>query len=68
MSGVAETYYRINNGMTKMVSVDDYPLITVESVNNTLGYWSVDNTGNEEVHEFITGIKLGKSRLVANAG
>ncbi|MEM2599404.1 MAG: PKD domain-containing protein [Thermoproteota archaeon] len=68
MSGVAETYYRINNGMIKRVSVDGYPLMTMEGFNNTLEYWSVDNAGNEEIHKFITGIKLDKSRPVANAG
>ncbi|MBO3832984.1 MAG: PQQ-binding-like beta-propeller repeat protein [Candidatus Brockarchaeota archaeon] len=68
LSGVAETYYRINNGPMKMVSVDGHPLITVEGANNTLEYWSVDNAGNEETHKFIIGIKLDKTRPVANAG
>ncbi|MEM1554534.1 MAG: PQQ-binding-like beta-propeller repeat protein [Thermoproteota archaeon] len=68
ISGVAETYYRINSGIIKRVSIDGYPLVTVEGVNNTLEYWSVDNAGNEETHKFITGIKLDKSRPVANAG
>ncbi|MEM2151341.1 MAG: PKD domain-containing protein, partial [Candidatus Bathyarchaeia archaeon] len=68
MSGVAETYYRINNGPVKKVSVDGHPLITVEGANNTLEYWSVDKAGNEETHKFITGIKLDKSKPIANAG
>ena len=68
LSGVAETYYRINDGAVKRVSVDGHPLITVEGANNTLEYWSVDNAGNEEAHKLLVGIKLDKSRPVANAG
>jgi parallel beta-helix repeat protein len=60
-SGVAETYYRINNGPTKTVSADGQPLITTESANNTLEYWSVDKAGNEEPHNFLTQIKLDKT-------
>ena len=61
-SGVAETYYRINNGPTKAVSVDGQPLITTEGTNNTLEYWSVDNCGNEELpHKILTGIKLDRT-------
>jgi len=61
-SGVAETYYRINNGPVKAVSIDGQPLITTEGVNNTLEYWSVDNAGNEELpHKILTGIKLDKT-------
>ncbi|MEM3137612.1 MAG: PKD domain-containing protein, partial [Thermofilaceae archaeon] len=68
LSGVAETYYRINNGEVKRVSIDGFPLITVESSNNTLEYWSVDKAGNEEAHKLIMGIKLDKTRPIANAG
>jgi len=61
-SGVAETYYRINNGPVKAVSVDGQPYITVEGSNNTLEYWSVDYAGNEELpHEILTEIKLDKT-------
>jgi PKD repeat protein len=61
-SGVAETYYRINNGPIKAVSVDGQPLITTESANNTLEYWSIDNAGNKELpHKVLTGIKLDKT-------
>ncbi len=60
-SGVAGTYYRINNGPVKSVSVDGQPLVTTEGANNTLEYWSVDNAGNEEEHKFLTGIKLDKT-------
>lgn len=58
-SGVAETYHRINDGAIKAVSVDGQPLITTESANNTLEYWSIDNAGNEEAsHKILTSIKL----------
>ncbi len=61
-SGVAETYYKINNGTTQNVSTDGQPQITAESANNTLEYWSLDNAGNEEKpHEILTGIKLDKT-------
>jgi hypothetical protein len=60
-SGVAETYYRINNGTTKTVGADGQPLITTEGADNTLEYWSVDNAGNEEPSNLLTGIKLDKT-------
>jgi len=61
-SGVAETYYRINNGPIKAVSIDGQPRITTEGANNTLEYWSVDNADNEELpHKILTGIKLDKT-------
>lgn len=61
-SGVAETFYKINDGLTKTVSIDGQPLITTEGANNKLEYWSVDNAGNEELpHKTLTGIKLDKT-------
>jgi len=61
-SGVAEIYYRINDGPVKAVSVDGQPLIATEGANNTLEYWSVDKAGNEELsHKILTGIKLDKT-------
>ncbi|MFQ6073762.1 MAG: hypothetical protein ACE5KC_00950 [Candidatus Bathyarchaeia archaeon] len=61
-SGVAETYYKINDGPTRSVSADGQPYITVESANNKLEYWSVDNVGIEEIpHKILTGIKLDKT-------
>jgi len=57
-TGVAETHYRINNGSIQTVSADGQPRITVGSAQNTLEYWSVDNSGNEELpHRLLTGIK-----------
>jgi hypothetical protein len=62
LSGVSETYYRINNGPVKAISIDGQPLITTEWMNNTIEYWSVDNAGNEELpHKILTGIKLDKT-------
>jgi len=58
-SGVMETYYKINNGPVKTLSVDGQPYITTSSANNTLEYWSEDWAGNEELpHKFLYGIKL----------
>lgn len=61
ISGVAETLYRINEGTQKSVSTNGQPLIITEGSNNTLEYWSLDNAGNEETHNRITGIKLDKA-------
>jgi hypothetical protein len=62
IGGLADTYYRINNGPTKTVSVDGQPRITTESANNSLEYWSVDKGGIEESpHKILTGIRLDKS-------
>jgi TolB protein len=61
LSGVAETYYKVNGGSTKTVAAHGQPSITEEGANNTLEYWSVDVAGNEEAHKFLTGIKLDKT-------
>lgn len=61
LSGVAETHYKINDSPTKTVSTDGQPLITRESANNKLEYWSADNAINEEEHRILTGIKLDKT-------
>ena len=60
-SGVAETYYKVNNGPTKTVSADGHPHITTEGADNKLECWSVDKAGNEESHRILTGVKLDKS-------
>lgn len=60
--GVAETYYRINDGTVKAIGTDGQPYITTEDANNTLEYWSVDNAGNEELpHNVLSEIKLDKT-------
>jgi len=62
LSGVAEIYYKINDGSTKNVSIDGQPTITTEGSNNSLEYWSVDEADNEELpHKMLTGIKLDKT-------
>jgi hypothetical protein len=61
MSGVAETYYEINDGATKTLSIEGQPIIITEGANNKLEYWSIDNAGNEESHLILTGIKLDKT-------
>ncbi len=68
-SGIAETYYRINDGSVQNVGANGHPHITTESANNTLEYWGVDNAGNEELpHKILTGIKLDKTTPTTNAG
>jgi PKD repeat protein len=67
LSGVAETYYRINEGPIRNVGTHGQPLITTESANNRLEYWSVDNAGNEETHHIVWDIKLDKTSPTAVA-
>lgn len=62
LSGVNKAFYKINDGADKTVSIDGQPFIAIESANNTLEYWSVDNAGNEELpHQILTGIRLDKT-------
>ncbi|MEM3826086.1 MAG: PKD domain-containing protein [Nitrososphaeria archaeon] len=61
LSGVAETFYRVNGGPVRSVGADGQPWISDEGFNNTLEYWSVDYAGNEEEHHFLKGIKLDLS-------
>jgi hypothetical protein len=61
-SGITDTYYKINNGLTKTVKVEGQPSITSESANNTVEYWSKDKAGIEEIpHTILTNIKLEKT-------
>ena len=59
--GYVETYYKINDGATKIVSLNGQPLFTVEGDNNKLEYWSRDQSSNEENHHILTSIKLDKT-------
>lgn len=71
LSGVAETYYRINDGPLKGVRTVGQPFIVTEGTGNVLEYWSVDNVGNEESHHLLTGIRLDLSdhtKPIAEAG
>jgi hypothetical protein len=62
LSGVKETFYKINNGPVMSVESNGHPRFTAEGANNTLEYWSVDNADNEEFpHKILTGIKLDKT-------
>jgi len=71
-SGVANTFYKINNGPTKTVIADGQPIITTEGADNTLEYWSTDNANNEENHHLLNGIKLDKTTptgsIIINGG
>ncbi len=68
LSGVAETYYRINEGPIRNVGTHGQPLITTQGANNQLEYWSVDNEGNEEAPHILDDIKLDKTAPIADAG
>lgn len=56
-----QTYYRVNGGPIKTIIDDGEPVITVEGINNTLEYWSMDYAGNQEEHHILTGIELDKT-------
>ena len=66
LSGVSETFYRINSGPQQSLKLSGQPIITTEGDDNTLEYWSVDKCGNEENHTFVTNIKLDKTSPVAS--
>lgn len=62
LTGVAETYYKINKEQIQNITFHGQPRITTENANNTLEYWSIDKAGNEELpHKILTGIKLDKT-------
>ncbi len=66
-SGVAATYYKINDGPTQSLVAESLPFISTEGGSNKLEYWSVDNNGNEELpHKIITTIKLDKTVPTVN--
>lgn len=68
-SGVAVTFYKVNDGPRMSVSADGQPLIHTEGANNKLEYWSLDRAGNEEwPHHVLAGIKLDVTDPVARAG
>jgi hypothetical protein len=69
---VSQTYYTINGGPVKTVSVDGQPKIATDGL-NSLEYWTVDTRGSEETpHKTLTNIKLDKTipegSLVINTG
>jgi hypothetical protein len=65
-TAVAATYYRINNGVQRSVSANGQPQITTEGSANTLEYWSVDSSDNEETHKILTQIKLDKTSPIGS--
>ncbi|MDD1777206.1 MAG: PKD domain-containing protein, partial [Candidatus Helarchaeota archaeon] len=69
LTGVAVTYYKINDGILQNIGENGQPYINTEGSNNKLEYWSMDLADNEELpHIVLTGIKLDKTSPVANAG
>ena len=67
ISGVKDTYYKINGGSTMAVSTAGQPVISTEGANNTMEYWSVDKSGNEEIpHQTLSAIKLDKTPPVVS--
>jgi hypothetical protein len=66
-SGVMETFYKIDDGPTKALSIDGQPCMTTAGSNNTLEYWGLDWAGNEEIpHKFIYDIKLDENLPTIN--
>jgi hypothetical protein len=71
-TSVYNTYYKINNGPTRTVSIDGQPVISTEDSNNKLEYWSWDLFQAELPYKILTGIKLDKTSptgsIVVNNG
>jgi subtilisin family serine protease len=59
-TGVADTFYRINSGVTQTVTENGQPLISMAGVNK-LEYWSEDNAGNQEIIHTISNIIIGST-------
>jgi hypothetical protein len=59
-TGVADTFYRINSGVTQTVTENGQPLISMAGVNK-LEYWSEDNAGNQESIHTISNIIIGST-------
>jgi hypothetical protein len=55
VSGVAATYYRIDGGSTLTYSA---PITISVNGEHQIEYWSVDNVGNEEAHQFTPTFKI----------
>lgn len=67
ISGVKDTYYKINGGSTLAVSTAGQPVISTEGSNNIMEYWSVDKSNNEETpHKTLSAIKLDKTPPVVS--
>ncbi len=61
LSGVAEIYYKINDGPTQTVTINGQPYINLEGANK-LEYWSEDYAGNQETpHKIIDNITIDSS-------
>ena len=62
LTGVAETYYKIDDEQVQNVTFYGQPRITEEGGNNTLEHWSVGNADNKELpHKILIEIKLDKT-------
>ncbi|MDI6792066.1 MAG: Ig-like domain-containing protein [bacterium] len=60
-SGIFDTYYQINGGETRCLSLNGLPVISTEGTDNSLTYWSIDQVGNQEKPGFLSGLKLDKT-------
>ena len=61
-SQVEDTYYRINEDPVYSLSIAGQPVISTESEDNQLEYWSIDEFDNEELpHNLLREIKLDKT-------
>ncbi|MDI6786736.1 MAG: hypothetical protein QMD92_08540, partial [bacterium] len=54
--------YILNEDIEKDVSSSAYPIITKESVANTLRYYSIDTVGNKEEVKVLANIKIDKTK------
>ena len=53
------TYYKINDGDVEIYEPGSVVELSIEGINNSFEYWSMDIAGNEELpHNIITDIKI----------
>ncbi len=57
--GVSSIKYKLNGGIERDVSTDGQPKISKQG-KNTLEYWSVDASGNEEPHKILSDVNLDR--------
>jgi len=57
------TYYKINDGNTKIYDINNKPRISTENLDNKIEFWSVDAAENEEIpHNIVNDIKIDKTK------
>ncbi len=56
------TYYKLNYGTQEIYNPSNKPRISTEKSDNTIEFWSVDAAENEETHNFVSDIKIDRTK------